>query len=89
MIIESNLQSTDAGSITLVLLADLQAGLKNSMDHLDEFCQERELKINVKKGCDIQLSKKIPDIYTIKLSWNHTLSKWFPQSCCHYSGKSN
>ena len=61
--LESYLQSTDAGSITLanlkvqlllfaddlVLLADSEAGLKKSMEHLDKFCKEWELRLNIKK----------------------------------------
>ena len=60
--LETYLATNIAGSITLsnlkaqlllfddlVLLADSESGLQNSMDRLDEFCKTWELKINIEK----------------------------------------
>ena len=61
--LETYLATNIAGSITLsnliaqlllfaddlVLLADSESGLQNSMDRLDEFCKTWDLKINIEK----------------------------------------
>ena len=68
------------------------------MDHLDAFCKERELKINVEKT-DIQQAQKVPTFnmgnLTIESDTQYKylgiiiFNKLRSQTCCHNSGKSN